>query len=147
MRVIEGRERLQPNPNGPLPAPESYDRDSCGPKPERPGEVAIGTVIEPVPVTGLAANFSPMLRMAPPPLGNVTLGTSMAMPFFFLLSGAALLAEAFTEGVGVIQRRDIRKFVAIVSILFIDIGHIWVMMFLPLICDFWVHYHVHVHLI
>ena len=26
--------------------------------------------MEPVPVTGLAANFSPMLRMAPPPLGN-----------------------------------------------------------------------------
>ena len=26
--------------------------------------------MEPVPVTGLAANFSPMPRMAPPPLGN-----------------------------------------------------------------------------
>jgi hypothetical protein len=26
--------------------------------------------IEPVPVTGLAANFSPIPRMAPPPLGN-----------------------------------------------------------------------------
>ena len=43
---------------------------SCGPKPPRPGEVAIGTLIEPVPVTGLAANFSPMPRIAPPPLGR-----------------------------------------------------------------------------
>jgi hypothetical protein len=30
----------------------------------------MGTVIEPVPVTGLAANFSPIPRMAPPPLGS-----------------------------------------------------------------------------
>jgi len=30
--------------------------------------VGIGTLIEPVPVTGLAANFSPMPRMAQPPL-------------------------------------------------------------------------------
>ena len=34
----------------------------------------MGTVIEPVPVTGLAANFSPMPRMAPPPLGSDTVG-------------------------------------------------------------------------
>lgn len=47
---------------------------SCGPKPERPGLVAMGTDIEPVPVTGLAANFSPMPRMAPPPLGNWIVG-------------------------------------------------------------------------
>jgi hypothetical protein len=32
--------------------------------------VAIGTNIEQVPVTGLAANFSPIPRMAPPPLGS-----------------------------------------------------------------------------
>src|SRR5713226_3414029 len=70
-RVIEGSARLQPKPNGPFPEPESYDRDSCGPKPERPGEVKIGTVKEPVPVTGLAANFSPIPRIAPPPLGSV----------------------------------------------------------------------------
>src|SRR5437763_5898186 len=70
LRVIEGSERCQPKPNGPSPAPESYESESCGPKPERPGLVAIGTVIEPVPVTGLAANFSPMPRMAPPPFGN-----------------------------------------------------------------------------
>ena len=30
----------------------------------------MGTDIEPVPVTGLAANFSPMPRIAPPPLGR-----------------------------------------------------------------------------
>jgi hypothetical protein len=34
----------------------------------------IGTLIEPVPVTGLAANFSPMPRIAPPPLGREILG-------------------------------------------------------------------------
>jgi hypothetical protein len=32
--------------------------------------VAIGTDIEPVPVTGLAANFSPIPRIAPPPFGR-----------------------------------------------------------------------------
>ena len=36
--------------------------------------MAMGTVIEPVPVTGLAANFSPMPRIAPPPLGNEIAG-------------------------------------------------------------------------
>jgi hypothetical protein len=36
----------------------------------RPGLVAIGTVIAPVLVTGLAPNFSPIPRMAPPPLGT-----------------------------------------------------------------------------
>src|SRR5215207_9693576 len=67
---MAGIEKLQPNPNGPLPEPESYERESWGPKPERPGLVAIGTLMEPVPVTGLAANFSPMPRIAPPPLGK-----------------------------------------------------------------------------
>jgi hypothetical protein len=36
--------------------------------------LAIGTVSDPVPVTGLAANFSPIPRIAPPPLGNETCG-------------------------------------------------------------------------
>ena len=77
LRVMAGRERLQPKPKGPLPAPESYESESCGPKPERPGLVAMGTVSDPVPVTGLAANFSPMPRMAPPPLGSDILGASV----------------------------------------------------------------------
>jgi hypothetical protein len=34
----------------------------------------MGIVIEPVPVTGLAANFSPIPRIAPPPLGRETAG-------------------------------------------------------------------------
>jgi len=34
----------------------------------------MGTVNAPVPVTGLAANFSPMPRMAPPPLGKLICG-------------------------------------------------------------------------
>src|SRR5690349_14776734 len=62
--------RLQPKPKGPFPAPESYERLSWGPKPARPGPVAMGTLNEPVPVAGLAANFSPMPRIAPPPLGR-----------------------------------------------------------------------------
>src|SRR5215218_7143695 len=34
----------------------------------------MGTVMEPLPVTGLAENFSPMPRMAPPPLGSDIVG-------------------------------------------------------------------------
>src|SRR6266567_535012 len=82
-----GKERVHPKPKGPLPEPESYESDNCGPKPERPGLVAIGTLIDPVPVTGLAANFSPMPRMAPPPFGRLIVGeagaefSSAALPF------------------------------------------------------------------
>src|SRR6266480_7027838 len=72
---MEGMERAQPKPKGPLPEPESYESESCGPKLDRPGLVAIGTVMEPVPVTGLAANFSPMPRIAPPPLGKEIVGS------------------------------------------------------------------------
>ncbi len=36
----------------------------------------IGTVIEPVPVTELAANFSPIPRTAPPPLGSSRFGAA-----------------------------------------------------------------------
>jgi len=45
--------------------------------------MAIGTVSEPLPVTGLAPNFSPMPRMAPPPFGSVTFGATIpkAGPF------------------------------------------------------------------
>ncbi len=39
----------------------------------------MGTLNEPVPVTGLAANFSPMPWMAPPPLGNEMDGTMEAL--------------------------------------------------------------------
>src|SRR5262249_51687810 len=70
LREIDGSDRLHPNPNGLLPVAESYERESCGPKPDRPGEVAIGTDIAPAPVVGLAANFSPVPRIAPPPFGK-----------------------------------------------------------------------------
>jgi hypothetical protein len=40
----------------------------------------MGTVIEPVPVTGLAANFSPMPRIAPPPLGKEIDGAENCEP-------------------------------------------------------------------
>jgi hypothetical protein len=79
LRVIEGRDGVQPTPNGQLPAPESWESDSCGPKPERAGLVAMGTVIEAVPVSGFAANFSPMPRMAPLPLGREIAGKGLAL--------------------------------------------------------------------
>jgi hypothetical protein len=34
----------------------------------------MGTLTEPVPVTGFAANFSPIPRIAPPPLGRLSCG-------------------------------------------------------------------------
>jgi hypothetical protein len=70
LRVIEGNARFQPKPNEPLPEPESYDSERDGPKPERPGLVKIGMLIDAVPVTGLAPNFSPMPWIAPPHLGR-----------------------------------------------------------------------------
>jgi hypothetical protein len=79
-RVIAGRERLQPKPKGPLPFPVSYESDNEGPNPLRPGLVAIGMLIEPVPVTGFAANFSPMPLIAPPPLGSDTAGSPPTAP-------------------------------------------------------------------
>jgi hypothetical protein len=74
LRVISGSDKLQPNPKDPFPEPESYESVSCGLKPERSGLVTMGTVIEPVPVTGLAANFSPIPQIAPPPLGKEITG-------------------------------------------------------------------------
>jgi hypothetical protein len=57
-----------------LPEPESYESASCGPNPLRPGDVKIGTDMEPVPVLGLVVNVSSMPRMAPPPVGSVIAG-------------------------------------------------------------------------
>jgi hypothetical protein len=39
--------------HGPVPEPESYNNLKRGPNPERPGEAAIGALIDSVPVTGL----------------------------------------------------------------------------------------------
>src|SRR5437762_656857 len=78
---MAGRERFQPRPKDPLPAPESYERKSCGPNPERPGLTAMGTLKEPVPSAGLAANFSPMPRIAPPPLGSDNAGAEKRSSF------------------------------------------------------------------
>jgi len=44
---------------------------SCGPNPLLPGLAAIGMFKAPDPVAGLAENFSPMPRIAPPPLGRL----------------------------------------------------------------------------
>jgi hypothetical protein len=74
---MDGSESDHPNPKGPLPDPESYESESWGPNLARPGLVAIGTVIEPVPVTGFEPNFSPSPRIAPPPLGRDIEGTRL----------------------------------------------------------------------
>src|SRR2546430_8915152 len=50
-RVIDGDESDQPKPNGPFAPPESYDSESVGPKPPRPGLTGRGTVRDPVPST------------------------------------------------------------------------------------------------
>lgn len=57
---MAGKARLHPSPKRPLPEPESYESASYGPNPARPGDAAISTDIAPVPMTGLAQNFSPM---------------------------------------------------------------------------------------
>ena len=71
---MAGIETDHPMPNAPLPAPESYCNDSCGLNPDRAELTAMGMLSEPVPVTALAENFSPMPRMAPPPLGRLIWG-------------------------------------------------------------------------
>ena len=55
-----------------------YARGEQGPDLARSGVVSMGTDSEPVPVTGLAANFLPMPRMAPPPLGRLVAGDAVA---------------------------------------------------------------------
>ena len=70
LRTIEGNDRLQPKPNGPFPEPESYDSESCGPNPDRPGLVPIGTDIVPVPVTALAYGQA-LFGSTPTPWGDV----------------------------------------------------------------------------
>jgi hypothetical protein len=50
--------------------------------------------MESVPVTGLAANFSPMPRIAPPPLGSETAGAEyleLLSPLLSLVSGIGIL--------------------------------------------------------
>jgi len=71
---MEASERLQPMPKGPFPTAESYVSANRGPNRNRSGDVRIGIVIEPVPLTGFASNFSPRPRIAPPPFGSVIAG-------------------------------------------------------------------------
>jgi hypothetical protein len=52
--LIASRFSLQPSPNGPLPLPLSYDRNSSGVNPGRPGETGSITVNNAVPVAGAA---------------------------------------------------------------------------------------------
>src|SRR5436190_1524261 len=70
LRVIDGRDRCQPRPKTPLPAPELYVRVNTGCTPPLAGLTVIGTVVEPVPLLLLTINFSPIPWMAPPPFGN-----------------------------------------------------------------------------
>src|SRR3954453_22663319 len=80
LRVTDGSERLHPKPNGPLPDPESYAMEICGPKSERPAVNGSGTLSELVPVTGLTPNFSPIRRIAPPPFGREIAGRGARAP-------------------------------------------------------------------
>jgi hypothetical protein len=74
-----------------------YAIEISDPNPLRPGGVAMGTLIDPVPVTGFAMNFSPNPRMAPPPLGSAGLGAFTAcgvVPVLDFASGAGAFAAA-----------------------------------------------------
>jgi hypothetical protein len=75
LRVIEGKDTCHPNPNGPLPALESYWRESFGPNAARPGLAGSGTLSDPDPVAGFAVNFSPIPRIAPP-FGGLNCGAA-----------------------------------------------------------------------
>src|SRR5215211_2027808 len=81
----------QPKPYGPFPAPESYERVRAGVKPALPGLRGRGIVIEPVPVAGFAANFSPIPLIAPPPLGSDIAGKEAPL----LSTGASCLPPSF----------------------------------------------------
>src|SRR5271165_5378587 len=115
LRVICGSEMDQPNPNGLSPAPELYDSSSWGANPERPGLTQMGTVEEPAPETGLALNFSPIPRMAPPPLGNEIWGKPgpdasfdcpLASPVSRWLSIVAIWSAAFQLAREVAERSE-----------------------------------------
>jgi hypothetical protein len=44
LRSMNGSDKPQPSPNGPLPAPVSYWSSSCGAKPPGPAGSSIGTL-------------------------------------------------------------------------------------------------------
>src|SRR5512133_684969 len=71
LRLTSGTLIVHPRPNGPLPFPVLYARESCGWKPLRPAGSSIGTVKLPVPVKRSGENVSPMPFTAPPPVGRV----------------------------------------------------------------------------
>src|ERR1022692_4792576 len=58
----------------------------------------MGTVTDPVPVTGLAANLSPSPRIAPPPFGRLICGATAAGP----AAGARVLsADGSDDGLAI----------------------------------------------
>jgi hypothetical protein len=57
--------------------------------PDRPGLRGSGKVNEPDPVTGLAANFSPIPLIAPPPFGSET-DSAEKCPFGWLVAEDSL---------------------------------------------------------
>jgi hypothetical protein len=54
----------------------------------------MGTVRDPAPVTGFAANFSPIPRIAPPPFGRLKEGSGAAFA-----DNSGELARSFDESV------------------------------------------------
>src|SRR5690606_29902409 len=71
----------------------------------RPGLVKTGMEKAPVPVTGFEENFSPIPRMAPPPLGREIEGTSIELdlvspPSFWRNSFLLFCACSFIFDIG-----------------------------------------------
>src|SRR5215212_6108921 len=77
---MDRTDKVHPQPNEPLPAPESQASASRGPKAERASLVLCRKPCKPVPVTELTENFSPIVRMAPPPLGSDMAGGEEWLP-------------------------------------------------------------------
>ena len=77
MRFIEDKPKFHPKPKVPFPAPELYERANEGVTP-RDFEKGRGIENAAVPLTALTENFSSMPLIAPPPLGRVNEGISIA---------------------------------------------------------------------
>jgi hypothetical protein len=60
-------------------------------------EIARGTVMVPVPVTGLAANFSPIPRIEPPPFGRDIDGAETRKPSLLSELGCELPDDRYVE--------------------------------------------------
>ena len=104
-RVIAGSRRLQPSPNGPLPDAGVVREGELRTEPGAPGRREIGTLIDPLPVTGFAPNFSPIPRIAA--LGQADLGSRD--PEIVLCGRTALRRDRLTCLGGRLRRRALLR--------------------------------------